>query len=142
MCLESNLSQDIEYRRIDSWNVEMIADLYRAGGWWKEEWDPEGISALIKGSLVFAVAIDSKTSRAVGMGRLISDGVSDGYIQDLVVLPQYRKSGVGSRLVLLLVAEGKGKRPWLDRPDRRARLGTLLPVPGLSAHARAYPHDL
>ena len=52
MCLESNSSQDIEYRRIDSWNVEMIADLYRAGGWWKEEWDPEGISALIKGSLV------------------------------------------------------------------------------------------
>ncbi len=109
MCLESNSSQDIEYRRIDSWNVEMIADLYRAGGWWKEEWDPEGISSLIKGSLVFAVAIDNKTSRTVGMGRLISDGASDGYIQDLVVLPEYRKSGVGSKLVSLLVAEGKAK---------------------------------
>lgn len=109
MCLETNFLQDVEFRRVHSWNVEEIADLYRAGGWWKEEWDSEGIRPLIKGSLVFAVAIDVKTSRAVGMGRLISDGVSDGYIQDLVVHPQYRKSGIGSGLVSLLIAEGKKK---------------------------------
>lgn len=107
MCLDTNVSQNIEYRRVDSWNVEEIADLYRAGGWWKEEWNAEGIHPLIKGSLVFVVAIDTKISRAVGMGRLISDGASDGYIQDLVVLPQYRKNGVGSGLVSLLIAEGK-----------------------------------
>jgi len=109
MCLETNVLQNIEIRHVESWNVDEIADLYRAGGWWKEEWDPEGIRPLITGSLVFAVAIDDKTSRTVGMGRLISDGVSDGYIQDLVVHPQYRKCGVGSRLVSLLVAEGKAR---------------------------------
>jgi ribosomal protein S18 acetylase RimI-like enzyme len=37
------------------------------------------------------------------MGRVISDGVSDGYIQDLVVLPRYRKSGIGKRIVATLV---------------------------------------
>ena len=37
------------------------------------------------------------------MGRVISDGVSDGYIQDLVVLPEYRKTGVGRQIVATLV---------------------------------------
>ncbi|HMK47177.1 MAG TPA: GNAT family N-acetyltransferase, partial [Methanocella sp.] len=63
----------------------------------------------IKGSLAFVVAIDRRTSRAIGMGRIISDGVSDGYIQDLVVLPQYWKNGVGSRMVSALVAEARAK---------------------------------
>jgi N-acetylglutamate synthase-like GNAT family acetyltransferase len=37
------------------------------------------------------------------MGRVIADGVSDGYIQDLVVLPEYRKSGIGTNIVAALV---------------------------------------
>ncbi len=52
---------------------------------------------LIRGSFLFAVAVDRKTGHAVGMGRVISDGVSDGYIQDLVVLPEYRKTGIGAQ---------------------------------------------
>ncbi|MDO9036053.1 MAG: GNAT family N-acetyltransferase, partial [Methanoregula sp.] len=80
-----------------------IADLYRAGGWWKEEYDPAALDSLIRGSFSFAVAVDKKTGKAIGMGRVISDGVSDGYIQDLVVLPDYRKSGIGKELVSALV---------------------------------------
>lgn len=109
MSPETSLTQDIEIRQVNSWNVSEIADLYRAGGWWQEAWDETGITPLIKGSSVFLVAIDRKTSRAIGMGRLISDGVSDGYIQDMVVLPQYRKSGIGGKIVSLLIAEGKKK---------------------------------
>ena len=37
------------------------------------------------------------------MGRVISDGVSDGYIQDLVILPDYRKGGIGREMVSALV---------------------------------------
>ena len=102
-------SPDIDIRTVDSWSVYEIADLYRSGGWWQEAWDPEGLRPLIKGSLAFVVAIDRRTSRAIGMGRIISDGVSDGYIQDLVVLPQYWKNGVGSRMVSALVAEARAK---------------------------------
>ena len=49
------------------------------------------------------MAVDQENGRAVGMGRVISDGVSDGYIQDLVVLPEYRKTGIGARIVSILV---------------------------------------
>lgn len=89
---------------VHSWDEEEIADLYRAGGWWKEEYRASNLCHLIHGSFAFAVATETKTGRAVGMGRVIADGVSDGYIQDLVVLPQYRKSGIGAEIVAALVS--------------------------------------
>jgi len=86
-------------RVVSAWDEDEIADLYRAGGWWKDEYPVEELRHLISGSFVFVVAADNRTGRAIGMGRVISDGVSDGYIQDLVVLPEYRHSGFGARIV-------------------------------------------
>jgi len=98
------VKDQIAVRLVHSWAEEEIADLYRAGGWWKEEYKPEDLRPLIRGSFAFVVASDTKTGRAIGMGRVISDGVSDGYIQDLVVLPRYRKTGIGRQIVSALVA--------------------------------------
>jgi ribosomal protein S18 acetylase RimI-like enzyme len=81
--------------------------LYRAGGWWKEDADPAGIPELICRSFIFAVAVDLRTGSAVGMARVLSDGVSDAYIQDLVVLPEYRMSGIGRMIVSRLLEECK-----------------------------------
>jgi len=58
---------------------------------------------LIKGSFAFAVVIDKKYQKAIGMGRIISDGVSDAYMQDLVILPKYRRQGIGKQLVKSLL---------------------------------------
>jgi len=97
------LEDTIAVQLVQAWDGNEIANLYRAGGWWKEEYDPKELSRLILGSFLFVVAVDLKTGRAVGMGRVIADGVSDGYIQDLVVLPEYRKTGIGARIVSILV---------------------------------------
>ncbi|HJX55377.1 MAG TPA: GNAT family N-acetyltransferase [Methanoregula sp.] len=97
------LEDTIGVQLVQAWDGNEIANLYRAGGWWKEEYDPKELSRLILGSFLFVVAADLKTGRAVGMGRVIADGVSDGYIQDLVVLPEYRKTGIGARIVSILV---------------------------------------
>lgn len=96
---------DVELRIVDAWDVDEIADLYRAGGWWKEEWNPAGLSSLIRGSFAFAVAVESSTGRTVGMGRVISDGVSDGYVQDLVVHPNYRDRDIGTMILSALLKE-------------------------------------
>jgi aralkylamine N-acetyltransferase len=93
----------IAVRLVRAWDVNDIAELYRAGGWWKEEYSVSEIPVLIRGSFLFAVAVNEKTGRAVGMGRVISDGVSDAYIQDLVVLPACRGTGVGREIVAALV---------------------------------------
>ena len=97
------VGDNIVVQLVRSWDNNEIADLYRAGGWWKEEYDPAAISSLIQGSFSFAVAVEKKSGKAIGMGRVISDGVSDGYIQDLVVLPDYRNSGIGKELISVLV---------------------------------------
>ena len=97
------VGDDIAIQIVQTWNEGEIANLYRAGGWWKEEYDQRELPRLIRGSFLFAVAVDRKTGHAAGMGRVISDGVSDGYIQDLVVLPQYRKTGIGTQIIATLV---------------------------------------
>ena len=80
-------ADDISVALVSSWDAREIVALYRACGWWKDEYDPAEVPRLISGSFAFVVAADKNTGRAVGMGRVISDGVSDAYIQDLVVLP-------------------------------------------------------
>jgi ribosomal protein S18 acetylase RimI-like enzyme len=93
----------IEIRIVKEWDIEAIRQLYRVGGWWKEEWDPEGIRPMIAGSLAFAVGIDPENGKTVAMGRVISDGVSDAYIQDVIVRSEYRSLGIGRRLIDALV---------------------------------------
>jgi len=95
----------IQVREVGAWDTGEIIALYRAGGWWDEKWDsPKEVPALILGSLAFVVATDTSTGKAVGMGRVISDAVSDGYIQDLVVLLSSRWRAVGSAIVRALIA--------------------------------------
>jgi GNAT superfamily N-acetyltransferase len=96
-------ADDILVSCVRSWNEEEIVALYRAGGWWKDEYDPAEIPLLISGSFAFVVASDTGSGRAVGMGRVISDGVSDAYVQDLIVLPEYRGRDLGTVMVARLL---------------------------------------
>jgi ribosomal protein S18 acetylase RimI-like enzyme len=48
------------------------------------------------------------------MGRILSDGVSDAYIQDLIVHPEYRRKGTGRKILLhLLAACSAAKIDWV-----------------------------
>ena len=99
---------------VQSWEGEQIVELYRAGGWWKEGMDKKRINDLIKGSFLFAVAIDITTGKAVGMGRVISDGVADAYIQDFVVLENWRSLGVGKLILETLLTECRSRKiAWI-----------------------------
>ncbi len=111
-----------------SWPHEQIVELYRAGGWWKEEMDAGRINDLMAASFAFALAIDISTGKAVGMGRVISDGMADAYIQDLAVLEEWRSLGVGSMILKKLIDECKKKRiAWI----------ALIAEPGREAFYRA-----
>jgi spermidine synthase len=85
-------------------------ELYKSAGWWLDEYDTDTsfIKKIIDGSFLFAVAYND-SGKAVGMGRVISDSVSDAYIQDVVVLHEYRKKGIGAGIINLLLAELKEK---------------------------------
>jgi ribosomal protein S18 acetylase RimI-like enzyme len=88
-----------EYEIVKSAPLEEIVDLYKSAGWWQES--PEAravIPSMIHGSFCFMVA-RTLEGRIIGMGRVISDGCSDAYIQDVVVLQDYRGQKVGRELV-------------------------------------------
>ena len=104
-----NYQKNIEIKIVKQWPSDQIIDLYKAGGWWKESYDPSGIEPLIKGSFVFAIIFDKQKNIAVGMGRIISDGVSDAYLQDIILLPEYRGKRLGKKLVNFLINHCKSK---------------------------------
>ena len=101
--------KNLEVKFVNNWLEDDIVVLYKAGGWWKEHYDKSQIKSLIKGSFAFAVVVDNSTKKTIGMGRVLSDGVSDAYIQDLVILPEFRKQGIGKYLVSQLVKYCKSK---------------------------------
>ncbi len=95
--------ENIEIKFVRKWSTDEIVRLYEAGGWWKDCYDKSKIPSLIKGSFAFVVAVDKKTNETIGMARVLSDRVSDAYIQDVIVLPEYRKRGIGKKLMLSLI---------------------------------------
>jgi aralkylamine N-acetyltransferase len=91
--------RDVEYEVVSAAPLDEIVELYKSAGWWQES--PEAraiIPSMIRGSLCFMVA-RSIDGRIIGMARVISDGYSDAYIQDVVVLNEYRKQGIGPELI-------------------------------------------
>lgn len=43
--------------------------------------------------------------KAIGMARIIGDGVINAYIQDVVIAPDYRGQGVGKAVMLALIVD-------------------------------------
>jgi ribosomal protein S18 acetylase RimI-like enzyme len=105
----------VEIRVVTEWEPGEIVTLYRSAGWWREGRDhPSEIGPLIRGSLVFVVAVEKGSGRAIGMGRAISDGISDAYIQDLAVLPEYRGRGIGRAILRqILTALREHRIGWI-----------------------------
>ena len=103
----------IRYEFVTEVPPEDIVNLYIAGDWWKEnEHNRAIIPGMIRGSFCFMVAFHNDLP--IAMGRVISDGYSDGYIQDLVVKAEYRGQGIGKELVRRLAAYCKSKQlDWI-----------------------------
>ncbi|MFZ4438517.1 MAG: GNAT family N-acetyltransferase [Syntrophales bacterium] len=80
-----------------------IVGLYRAQGWRQASDDdsPLWIQRLVAGSHCFVVALEGE--EIMGMGRAISDGISDAYIQDVTVRSNRRNEGIGSKILLTIL---------------------------------------
>jgi len=96
-------------RPIKSALTEELKDLYKDAGWWDPSYDlnPGFLNYIVKDSAVFAGAFYKK--KLIGMGRALSDLVSDAYIQDVTVLKEYRGKGIGKIIIQTLVEELKKK---------------------------------
>ncbi len=94
-------TDDITVKIIITADSGSVIDIYKDAGWWKDSYSPAYIPPMIQNSCCFAGAFDG--DRLIGMGRAISDGLSDAYIQDIAVLKEYRGRGIGGRIVEAIV---------------------------------------
>lgn len=92
--------------------IAEILSLYQTAGWWQSDGSKDDADAqvrdIIRGSHCFLIVTDKTASAqeaapVIGMGRSISDGASDAYIQDVVVAPPHRGQGIASRIVAHIV---------------------------------------
>ena len=98
-----NSPADIEIRPVRRTERDEMIRLYREAGWWSAENDrqPEFVDKIAGNSYHFVGAFAGK--QMIGMGRVLSDGISDAYIQDVTVLHDYRKRGIGGRIIATLL---------------------------------------
>ncbi len=97
---------NLELRIETDYTSELLAAaarLYRIAGWVEENDDCGFLGAALANSCAVCVAYCD--GRVAGMGRALGDGVSDAYIQDVVVDPDLRRRGIGGAIVRALVAE-------------------------------------
>ncbi len=108
-------NNNIKIEIVKSADLGQLVELYKDAGWWVEEndsQDPEFLNKIIQGSFCFVLAtLDSKI---IGMGRAISDGCSDAYIQDVAVHSSLRGQGIGQMIMDKIISHLKEKKiSWI-----------------------------
>ncbi|HNX96753.1 MAG TPA: GNAT family N-acetyltransferase [Candidatus Aminicenantes bacterium] len=100
----SEVPPEIEVRIVTSLPGPQLVALYEEAGWWQPgAGDDESVAeAIVRRSFAFAAAFCG--DRLIGMARCITDGVSDAYLQDVMVTRDFRRRGIAARLVRTLIA--------------------------------------
>jgi ribosomal protein S18 acetylase RimI-like enzyme len=103
---------EIEIKVIASADRQAVKNLYQQAGWWEENDESlDGcawIDTLVSQSFCFVGAFSG--GEMIGMGRALSDGVSDAYIQDVVVFEKFRGRGIGAAIIKKIVFFLKSRR--------------------------------
>ena len=84
-------------RRQEIVKLEDVLHLYQAVGWTNYTNQPQMLEQALSHSLAIYLALDGDA--VVGLIRLVGDGFSSVFVQDLIVLPSYQRQGIGSSLM-------------------------------------------
>jgi N-acetylglutamate synthase-like GNAT family acetyltransferase len=111
-------------KRVDAAQVKA---LFRAAGWTEDlaRYSPTQIRKLLRHSHMVLTAWSEET--LVGFASVVSDGVLCGLVENLVVHPDYRGQGLGTRLLRELA-----------RLMKRQRISCLYVLGTRGARSRAF----
>ena len=87
----------ITIRKQEIVKLEDVLHLYQAVGWTNYTNQPQMLEQALSHSLVIYLALDGDA--VVGLVRLVGDGFSSVFVQDLIVLSSYQLQGIGSALM-------------------------------------------
>ena len=96
----------ISVRKQDVVKLEDVLHLYQAVGWTNYTNQPQMLEQALPHSLAVYLAFDGE--KIVGLIRLVGDGFSSVFVQDLIVLPTYQRQGIGSALMKQALGDFKG----------------------------------
>ncbi len=85
--------------------LEAVLHLYQAVGWTNYTYQPQMLEKALSHSLAIYLALDGDA--VVGLVRLVGDGFSSVFVQDLIVLPSYQRQGIGSDLIKEALGDSK-----------------------------------
>ena len=87
----------IKITKESSVSIDDVLHLYQAVGWTNYTNQPQMLEQAMSHSLATYLARDGE--KIVGLVRLVGDGFSSVFVQDLIVLPSYQGQGIGSNLM-------------------------------------------
>ena len=95
----------IKITKETSVSLDDVLHLYQAVGWTNYTNQLQMLAQALTHSLATYLARDGE--EVVGLVRLIGDGFSSVFVQDLIVLPSYQRQGIGSTLMKQALSDYK-----------------------------------
>ena len=86
----------VNYRDGQTPNEEELLELYRSVGWTEYTKAPALLAKAVRSSLFVVTA--HANSRLIGLARVVGDGLTIVYLQDILVSPDHQRQGVGREL--------------------------------------------
>lgn len=110
-------SDRIQYKDTRDITLDSILALYRANKWSAAQKPQQLYNALMASHSLLSAWDEAKL---VGLGNAITDGHLVVYYPHLLVLPQYQKQGIGSKLIKMLISKYLGFHQQVLIADRQA----------------------
>ena len=87
----------MEIREYKVYNEREIIGLYSVVGWKAYTDDPEALRKGYENSLLVLGAYEGE--QLMGIIRVVGDGETIVFVQDILVFPEYRRKGIGTALL-------------------------------------------
>ncbi|MCF6164635.1 acetyltransferase GNAT family [Furfurilactobacillus rossiae] len=87
----------INIKTVSTMDKQAVVTLYKANGWIAYTQNPQALMTAIAHSVNIA-AFDNE--KLVGLLRYVTDEVSIAFIQDILILPEYQRQGIGRQLMM------------------------------------------
>ena len=87
----------MDIKKYENFHLEEIINLYQSVGWTNYIERTDILEEAYANSLCVLGAYDS--DRLVGIIRAVGDGRTIVFVQDIIVLPEYQRKGIGTKLL-------------------------------------------
>ena len=92
-------------REYQNYNEDEIISLYKSVGWINYTNNPQMLKEAYKNSLKILGAYDAE--KLLGVIRVVGDGHSVVFIQDILIYPEYQRQGIGTALLKHILQDYK-----------------------------------